>query len=149
MKFPRGYPSLLPRAPKFLQKKTKQYRPCSTTYTKRPPPSTYHEARLTGCVLCATCVVAGGSPMEKMETASNFVLEVEIARATQQIGGRPCVALRTPSQLCKIVSAQPKLRPARQSVHWTTDRGRTIIPRCLCPSRQRRVLHHSSRLVFY
>ena len=72
----------------------------------------------------------------------------QYGRPCTKVGGRPCVALGTPGQLCKIVSAQPELRPARQSVHWTTDRGRTIIPRCLCSSRQRRVLHHTSRLVF-
>jgi len=71
----------------------------------------------------------------------NFTNRKQYGRPCTKVGGRPCVALRTPGQLCKIVSAQPELRPARQSVHWTTDRGRTIIPRCLCSSRQRRVLH--------
>jgi hypothetical protein len=76
----------------------------------------------------------------------DFRNQKQYGRPCTKVGGRPCVALRTPSQLCKIVSAQPKLRPARQSGHWTTNRGRTIIPRCLCSSCQRQILHHSSRL---
>ena len=44
------------------------------------------------------------------------------------------MALMTPKRLCVIVSAQRKLRPARQLEHWATNRGgNDIIPGACVP----------------
>ena len=71
----------------------------------------------------------------------------QYGRPCTKVGGRPCVALGTPDQLCKIVSAQPKLRPARQPEHRALIGGKHICPRRLCSSRKRRVLPNNKRLV--
>ena len=56
------------------------------------------------------------------------------------VGGRPCVALRTPDQLCNCLG--PILRPARTQGIELLIGGIQHHPRLLCSSRQHRVLHH-------
>ena len=62
-------------------------------------------------------------------------------RPCTKVGGRPCVALRTPDRLCNCLGPE-KLRPARKQGIEQLIGGKRNHPRRLCSSRQRRVLHH-------
>ena len=62
------------------------------------------------------------------------------------VGGRPCVALRTPDKLC-ICLGPVETETRANARDRTTDRGKQHHPRRLCSSRQRRVLHHLLRLI--
>jgi hypothetical protein len=70
--------------------------------------------------------------------------------------GRPCTrwevarSWRLGRQICYVVvSAQLKLRPARQQSIELPIGGKQNHPRRLCSSRQRRFLHDGNRLVTY
>ena len=71
----------------------------------------------------------------------------QYGRPCTKVGGRPCVALRTPGQLCNCRGpAKTEARATAQSIGQLIG-GERIHPRRLCSSRQRRVLHDGSRLV--
>jgi hypothetical protein len=150
-KFSRGYPSICSGPLKFLQKKQK------LAVSPRNAPE--YPPRTTRYKLRNACDVSreGGSIKEK--NGSSFTrLKTSVCRGCRDdivlewhgqpltsVRGRPCVALRTPDQLCNCLG--PTLSPARTQGIELLIGGKQHHPRLLCSSRQHQVLHHLLRLI--
>jgi hypothetical protein len=67
-------------------------------------------------------------------------------RPCTKVGGRPCVALRTPDRMCNCLGpVQPETR-AKGGIELLIG-GKQNRPRRLCSSHQRQVLHRVIRLI--